>query len=205
MLGDSDCNRPNVWRAYFSQPNVTNVSWQFNSIQLKFLLLSVITQYCIVWKARINFPYVVVSFYSFSSPLPSSCWPALPATANPMMNHWHFDLAHPSPGRHGTINAYLDLHMGHEHGEAGEVCAGAAGVCAIGGQQTTVLCRPESRHGALGIAPEWAVGIEVCFRMLRARGGGTKRESERTGEDEEMETGTKRRRVAGTGRWSTHA
>lgn len=69
--------------------------------------------------------------------------------------------------------------MGHEHGKAGEVCAGAAGVCAIGGQQTTVLRRPESRHGALGIAPERAVGIEVRFRMLRAREGEEQRERER--------------------------
>lgn len=59
--------------------------------------------------------------------------------------------------------------MGHEHCKAGEVCAGAAGVCAIGGQQTTVLGRPESRHGALGVAPERTVGIEVLFRMLGAR------------------------------------
>lgn len=58
--------------------------------------------------------------------------------------------------------------MGHKHREAGEVCAGAAGVCAIGGQQTTVLRRPESHHGALGIAPERAVGIEVLFRMLES-------------------------------------
>lgn len=56
--------------------------------------------------------------------------------------------------------------MGHENSKAGEVCAGAAGVCAIGSQQTTVLCRPESRHGALGVAPERTVGIEVLFRML---------------------------------------
>lgn len=76
------------------------------------------------------------------------------ATANQMMNHRPFDPARPSPGSQWRINAYLDLHMGHEHCKAGEVCAGAAGVCAIGGQQTTVLCRPESRHGALGIAPE---------------------------------------------------
>uniref|UniRef100_A0A3P8TW75 Uncharacterized protein n=1 Tax=Amphiprion percula TaxID=161767 RepID=A0A3P8TW75_AMPPE len=37
------------------------------------------------------------------------------------------------------MNAYLDLHVGHEHCKAGEVGAGAAGVCAIGSQQTTVL------------------------------------------------------------------
>lgn len=56
--------------------------------------------------------------------------------------------------------------MGHEHRKAGEVCAGAAGVCTIGGQQTTVLCGPESHHGAFGITPEGTVGIEIFFRML---------------------------------------
>lgn len=71
----------------------------------------------------------------------------------------------PIPG----ADAYLHLHVGHEHGEAGEVCAGAGGVCAIGGQQATVLRGPESRHGALGVAPERTVGIEVLFRMLRER------------------------------------
>ena len=156
------------------------IMWLDKSI-VKFLRPSVIPQY---WRARgviIYFPDVEVSFPPF---LPSFffffslgiCWPALPATANQMMNNWPFDLANPPPGRHGGINAYLDLHMGHEHREAGEVCAGAAGVCAIGGQQTTVLCRPESRHGALGVAPEWTVGIEVLFRMLGAREGGRERE-----------------------------
>lgn len=56
--------------------------------------------------------------------------------------------------------------MGHEHGEAGEVSAGAGGVGAIGGQQTTVLRGPESCHGALGVAPEGTVGIKVLFGML---------------------------------------
>lgn len=77
------------------------------------------------------------------------------------------------------MNTYLDLHVGHEHGEAGEVCAGAAGVCAVGGQQTTVLRGPESRHGALGVAPERTVGIEVLFRVLGPREEeGRERESE---------------------------
>lgn len=69
-------------------------------------------------------------------------------------------------GKSEVLRAYLDLHMGHEHRKAGEVCAGAAGVCTIGGQQTTVLCGPESHHGAFGITPEGTVGIEIFFRML---------------------------------------
>lgn len=71
-----------------------------------------------------------------------------------MMNNRPFDPAHPRLAAAAEINAYLHLHVGHEHCEAGEVCAGASGVCAIGAQQTTVLGRPESRHGALGVAPE---------------------------------------------------
>lgn len=60
--------------------------------------------------------------------------------------------------------------MGHENGKAGKVGAGAGGVCAIGGQQPAVLRRPESRHGALGVAPERAVGIEILLRMLKEGG-----------------------------------
>lgn len=69
--------------------------------------------------------------------------------------------------------------MGHEHCKAGEVCAGAAGVCAIRCQQTTVLRRPESRHGAFGVAPERTVGIEVLLRMLGAKEENEKEEQER--------------------------
>lgn len=57
--------------------------------------------------------------------------------------------------------------MSHEHCKAGEVGAGAAGVCAIGGEQSAVLRGPESRHGALGVAPKRAVGIEILFWVLQ--------------------------------------
>lgn len=39
-------------------------------------------------------------------------------------------------------------------------------MCSVGGQQATVLRGPESHHGALGIAPKGAVGIEVLWGML---------------------------------------
>lgn len=61
------------------------------------------------------------------------------------------------------FRTYLDLHVGHEHRKAGEVRAGAGGVCAVGSQQTTVLRRPDSRHGVFGVAPERTVGIEVLL------------------------------------------
>lgn len=87
-----------------------------------------------------------------------------------------FDLAPllPSPSLSSPPgDAYLDLHVRHEHGEAGQVRARAAGVRAVGGQEATVLRRPESRHGALGVAPERAVGIEVLLRVLEVREGGS--------------------------------
>ena len=67
---------------------------------------------------------------------------------------------------------YLDLDVGHEHGEVGEVGAGACGVRAVGGQQAAVLRGPHPRHGALRVAPEGAVGVEVLLRMLGSRKGG---------------------------------
>lgn len=54
----------------------------------------------------------------------------------------------------GGAAPYLDVHMRHEHGEVGEVCAGASGVRPVGAQQATVQCGPVARHGFLGVAPE---------------------------------------------------
>lgn len=67
-------------------------------------------------------------------------------------------------------------------------------MCAIGGQQTTVLRRPESRHGALGVAPERTVGIEVLFRMLGAR---KEEEDEREIVKEEIEREGIKRQTGG--------
>lgn len=78
------------------------------------------------------------------------------------------------PFQRRHVKAYLYFHMSHEDRKAGQVGAGAGGVCAIGGQQPAVLRRPESRHGALGVAPERAVGIEILFRMLREGGKETR-------------------------------
>lgn len=51
--------------------------------------------------------------------------------------------------------------MSHEHSEVGEMCAGAGGVRAVCVPQPAVLRGPVARHGALGVAPERAVRVEV--------------------------------------------
>lgn len=61
---------------------------------------------------------------------------------------------------------YLDVHMGHEHCEIGQMGAGACGVRPVGAQQAAVLRRPVTGHGPLGVAPEWTVGVEVLLRLL---------------------------------------
>lgn len=67
----------------------------------------------------------------------------------------------------GGAAPYLDVHMRHEHGEVGEVRAGAGGVRPVGAQQATVLRGPVARHGFLRVAPERAVGVEVLLGVLR--------------------------------------
>lgn len=67
------------------------------------------------------------------------------------------------------FGSYLDVDVGHEHSKVGQVCAGAGGVRAVGGEETAVLRRPEARHAASGVAPERAVWVEVLLRLLWAR------------------------------------
>lgn len=62
--------------------------------------------------------------------------------------------------------AYLDIHVGHEDGKVGEVGARARGVRPVGAEQAAVLRGPEARHASLGVAPKWAIGVEVFFRLL---------------------------------------
>lgn len=75
------------------------------------------------------------------------------------------------PLSHGNKEeeSYLDVHMRHEHGEVGEVRAGAGGVRPVGAQQATVLHGPVARHGFLRVAPERAVGVEVLLGVLRKK------------------------------------
>lgn len=61
---------------------------------------------------------------------------------------------------------YLDVNVGHEDGEIGEMSAGARGVRPVGAQQAAVLRRPVTGHGSLGVAPERTVGVEVLLRLL---------------------------------------
>jgi len=60
---------------------------------------------------------------------------------------------------------HIGLAVGHEHGEVGEVAAGAGGVCVVGVQQLAALRRPLARHGALRVVPEGAVGSVVVIHL----------------------------------------
>ena len=78
------------------------IIWLDKSI-VKFLLPSVIPQY---WRSQESYnlfsrcwgllPSLPSTFFFFRFFFSLGiCWPALPATANQMMNNWPFDLAHP--------------------------------------------------------------------------------------------------------------
>ena len=79
---------------------------------------------------------------------------------------FHFNRASATP-----LFTHVGLVVRHEHGEVGEVAAGAGGVRAVGVQQPAALGRPLPRHGALRVVPEGAVGSVV---ILYLRGGGEK-------------------------------
>lgn len=81
-----------------------------------------------------------------------------------------WDLQPIATRQRGGAAAYLDVYVCHEHGEVGEVRAGAGGVRPIGAQQTAVLRGPVARHGFLGVAPERAIGVEVLLRVLQDKG-----------------------------------
>lgn len=66
----------------------------------------------------------------------------------------------------GSRATYLDIHVGHEDGEVGEVSAGARGVRPVGAQQAAVLRRPVAAHCFLRVTPERTVGVEVLLRLL---------------------------------------
>ena len=79
---------------------------------------------------------------------------------------------HKLPGFHFKPRASatpLFTHVGlvvrHEHGEVGEVAAGAGGVRAVGVQQPAALRRPLARHGALRVVPEGAVWSVVILHL----------------------------------------
>lgn len=56
--------------------------------------------------------------------------------------------------------------MGHQDCKVGEMSTRTCGVCPVGAQQAAVLRRPVTDHGALGVTPERAVGVEVFLRLL---------------------------------------
>lgn len=67
--------------------------------------------------------------------------------------------------------------MSHEHGEVGEVAAGAGGVCAVSVQQPAALRRPVASHGALGVVPEGAIWR---VKILQLRKGTNKERADGT-------------------------
>lgn len=68
------------------------------------------------------------------------------------------------PGRtHGR------LLVGHEDGVAGQVVAGAGGVCVVGVQQAAALRGPPAAAGDAGRVPEGAVWAEVVVELNRGK------------------------------------
>ena len=59
--------------------------------------------------------------------------------------------------------------VSHEHGEVGEVAAGAGGVCVVGVQQPAALRRPLACHGALGVVPEGAVWSVIILQLCEKK------------------------------------
>ena len=69
---------------------------------------------------------------------------------------------------------HIGLMVSHEHGEVGEVAAGAGGVCVVGVEQPAALRRPLPCHGALGVVPEGAIWSVMILQLSedKSRGGG---------------------------------
>lgn len=60
---------------------------------------------------------------------------------------------------------HIGLVVSHEHGEVGEVAAGAGGVCAVGVQQPAALRRPVAGHRTLRIVPKGAIWGVIIFQL----------------------------------------
>lgn len=61
------------------------------------------------------------------------------------------------------------LLVGHEDGVAGQVVAGAGGVCVVGVQQAAALRGPPATAGDARRVPEGAVGAEVVVKLWKRR------------------------------------
>ncbi len=57
--------------------------------------------------------------------------------------------------------------MVHEHGEVGQMRAGAGGVRVVAVQTSAAMRRPLTRHRALRVIPERTVGIEVILQLSK--------------------------------------
>lgn len=60
---------------------------------------------------------------------------------------------------------YIGLVVSHEHGEVGEVAAGAGGVRAVRVQQPAAQRRPLACHGALRVVPEGAIWSVIILHL----------------------------------------
>lgn len=73
---------------------------------------------------------------------------------------------------------YIGLVERHQHGEVGEVAAGAGGVRAVCVQQPAAQRGPLARHGALRIVPKGAIWSMIIIQLWRGIGKFKKRPSE---------------------------
>lgn len=60
---------------------------------------------------------------------------------------------------------YIGLVVSHEHGEVGEVAAGAGGVCVVRVQQPASQRRPLACHGAFRVVPEGAIWSVIILHL----------------------------------------
>lgn len=66
---------------------------------------------------------------------------------------------------------HVGLVVSHEHGEVGQVAAGAGGVRVVGVQQPAAQRRPLARHGALRVVPEGAIWSVIILQLWEREGG----------------------------------
>ena len=62
---------------------------------------------------------------------------------------------------------HIGLVVSHEHGEVGEVAAGAGGVRVVGVQQPAALRGPLACHGALRVIPEGAIWSVIILQLQK--------------------------------------
>lgn len=86
------------------------------------------------------------------------------ARMNVCINYFHFNSVSATP-----LFTYIGFMVSHEHGEVGEVAAGARGVCVVGIQQPAALRRPLACHGALRVVPEGAIWSVIILQLRKKK------------------------------------